>query len=378
MFPASAAATAGRARAAVLFSFALAACTSGDGASDTAKSGSPPVPVLVAKVERLSAPVTASAIGNVEAIDSVAVKSRIDGQIVAVHVGDGQPVRKGQLLFVLDPRYLEAQLRQLEAARKRDQALLYKARSTEQRYADLLARKFISEEAYTQAKADSEAAQAAVAADAAAVESARVQLSYTHIYASLNGRAGRVMLPPGNTVKANETTLVVINQIAPIYVSFSLPERYLAEVRRSGDRQPLAVDVKPQQAEAPPSTGKLAFIDNAVDMQTGTIKLRAEFANRDRRLWPGQFVSVTLTLHEQADAVAIPPAAVQNGPKGQYVFVIKPDMTAEMRSIVIDRTEGEHAIVAKGLQVGETIVTNGQLRLVPGAKVSPKVADARA
>ena len=351
----------------------LLACTRDDGPSGNKKNAPPPAPVLVAKVERRTVPVTVRAIGNVEAIDTVAVKSRIDGEIVAVEVRDGQDVTKGQLLFELDPRFLEAQVRQLEATQKKDEALLSNAESTERRYADLLSKNFISEEAYTQAKANKEAAAATVAADRAAVESAQVQLSYTRMYAPFNGRAGRVTLQLGNTVKANDTiSMVVINRVEPIYVTFSIPEQYLPQIRSYGVKSGLEVRAAPQGAAGPGATGRLTFIDNAVDMQTGTIKLRATFPNQDRQLWPGQFVSVILTLREQPDAVVVPPEAVENGPNGQYVFVVKPDMSAEVRNIVVDRNEGSYTVVAKGLEAGEIIITSGQLRVVPGGKVAPK------
>jgi len=181
------------------------------------------------------------------------------------------------------------------------------------------------------------------------------------------------LLPAGNTVKANDVTpLVVINQLAPVYVRFALPEQHLAQVRAFNSQAGLEVRATPQGAPDLVVSGKLTFIDNAVDPQTGTINLRATFANRDQQLWPGQFVSVSLRLKEQADAVVIPPEAVQNGPKGQYVFVVKPDMTAEVRSIAVDRTEGQDTVVAKGLAAGETVITSGQLRVTPGGKVAPK------
>jgi len=331
------------------------------------------VPVVTAEVEHKSVPLTVQSIGNVEPIESVAIKSRIDGEIVSVRVRDGQDVARGQLLFELDARALQAQLKQLEANEARDRALLTNAQSLERRYADLLSKKFISEEAYTQARTGTEAAEAAVAADRAAVENARVQLSYTRIHSPIEGRTGRVMLPAGNTVKANDVSpLVVINQLAPVYVSFALPEQHLPQVRAFNSKAALEVRATPQGAPDLVVSGKLTFIDNAVDPQTGTIKLRATFPNRDHQLWPGQFVSVSLRLKEQVDAVVIPPEAVQNGPNGQYVFVVKPDMTAEVRNITVDRTEGLDTVVAKGLAAGETVVTSGQLRITPGGKVAPK------
>jgi membrane fusion protein, multidrug efflux system len=355
-----------------LLALLASGCKEGNGAAEKNAAGPPPAPVVVAQARRMSVPLNVIAVGNVEPIETVAVKSRIDGEVVAVHVRDGQDVRKGDLLFELDARLLLAQLRQLEAQEARDRALLSNAQSLEQRYADLRTKGFVSEEAYTQARYSREAAEATVGADRAAVESARVQLSYTRVLAPISGRVGRVMLPVGNTVKANDTSpLVVINQVAPIYVSFAVTERYLAQIRALSAQRALEVRATPQgSAEA--ASGKLTFIDNTVDAQTGTIRLRATFANQDRQLWPGQFVTAALTLLEQPDALVVPAQALQNGPKGQYVFVVTADQTAEVRSIVVERTEGGNAVVGKGLEAGETVITAGQLRVVPGGKVAPK------
>jgi membrane fusion protein, multidrug efflux system len=356
----------------ILLAAALAGCSKGDSAQSGVKATPPAAPVVVITAERKTVPLTVRAIGNVEPIESVAIKPRIDGAIIGVHVTDGQDVRKGQLLFELDARYLSAQLKQLEATQAKDEALLANAVSSEKRYGELLRQGFISQEAYTQSKSNRDAAQATVAADRAAVESARIQLGYTKIYSPISGRAGRVQLPVGNTVKGNEATLVVINQLTPIYVSFSVPEQHLAQIRGYQSKNKLDVRASPQGAPDVLASGRLAFIDNAVDPQTGTIKLRASFSNSAFQLWPGQFVSVALTLEQQSGALVVPPEAVQNGPKGQYVFVVKPDMTAELRDIKIDRTEGRDTVIAQGLKEGETVIIGGQLRVTPGAKVAPK------
>ncbi len=351
----------------------VAASGCGDSNSADKKAGPPPAPVTVTTVGRATIPVTITAIGNVEPIQTVAVKSRIDGEVVAVHVKDGQSVAKGQLLVELDDRYLQAQLKQLEAAEARDRALLANAVSLEKRYQDLLSKGFVSEEAYTQARTTREAADATVAADHAAVETARVQLSYTKLHSPIAGRIGRVMLPVGNNVEANGAApLVVINQLAPIYVSFSVPDRYLTPIRAFSAKRALSVSAMPQGATEVTAEGRLTFIDNTVDAQTGTIRLGATFDNDDGELWPGQFVTAQITLQEQADVIVVPSVAIQNGPKGQYVYVVKPDGTAELREIVVERTEGERAVVAKGLAAGETVVTSGQLRVVPGGKVAPR------
>jgi multidrug efflux system membrane fusion protein len=352
---------------------ALATPGCNDSKSADKKAGPPPAPVTVTTVERATVPVSITAIGNVEPIQTVAIKSRIDGEIVAVHVRDGQDVAKGQLLLELDDRYLQAQLKQLEAAEARDRALLANAQSLEERYKDLLAKGFISQEAYTQAKTSRDAAEATVAASHAAVETARVQLSYTKVRSPISGRTGKVILPVGNNVKANDAAaLVVINQLAPIQVGFAVPDRYLNDIRAFSAKGALPVRATPQGAQGVEAVGRLTFIDNAVDPQTGTIRLGATFANTDRQLWPGQFVAAKMTLQEQPNVVVVPSLAIQNGPKGQYVYVVKADSTVELREVVVERTEGEQAVVAKGLEAGETVVTTGQLRVVPGGKVAPR------
>jgi membrane fusion protein, multidrug efflux system len=359
---------------ALALSTALVVCGCKDSNSASKSASSPPpVPVVVAKAERKSIPLTLTVIGNVEPIQTVAIKSRIDGEIVAVRVRDGQQVAKGELLFELDKRYFEAQLKQNQANEAKNRALLRNARSLETRYATLLSKGFISDEAYTQARTSREAAEATLAADHAAVETAQVQLSYTKIWAPIAGRAGRVMVPLGNTVKVtDQQPLVVLNQMAPIYVSFAVPERYLDQIRDFSGKSALAVEASPRGSTGAPAKGTLAFFDNAVDNQTGTIRLRAAFPNADDRLWPGQFVSATLTLREDQAAIVIPSQAIQNGPKGQYVFVVKPDSSAEIREIKIERAQGDLSVIEKGLQAGETVVTSGQLRVTGGAKLAPK------
>ena len=243
--------------------------------------------------------------------------------------------------------------------------MLANAQSLEQRYKDLLAKGFVSQEAYTQAQTSRDAAVATVSAAGAAVETLRVQLSYTQLRSPIAGRAGKVILPLGNNVKANDTgPLVVVNQIAPIQVGFAVPDRYLNDIRAFNAKGALQVRATPQGTQGVEAVGRLTFIDNAVDAQTGTIRLAATFSNTDRELWPGQFVTTKVTLQEQANVVVVPSQALQNGPNGQYVYVVKPDGTAELRVVVVERTEGERAVVAKGLEAGETVVTTGQLRVV--------------
>ncbi len=358
----------------VLALAAIAACSDKDKDKAGAKPGTAAaIPVTTAPVVRKSMPLKLLAIGNVEPIRSVEVKSRIDGLIVAAHLADGDDVTKGQLLFELDARALQAQVQQMRATLQRDSALVANNEAKGKRYGELLQQGFISPDAFNQIKTDLDAARATAAADEAALDAARVQLSYTRITAPIAGRAGKVMIPVGNVVKANDTTpIVTINAIMPIYVSFAVPEQSLPAIRAFLAKGALPVSAIPAGDSHGPSEGTLTFIDNAVDAQTGTIRLRATFANRDNMLWPGQFANVTVTLDQQQDAIVIPAEALQNGPKGQYVYVVKPDSTAEMRSVKVDRTDGPDTVIVSGLRDGETVVVSGQIRLVPGAKVQSK------
>ena len=352
----------------MLLALLASGCNDGRGAAETAAA--PPAPVSVAAVERKTVPLTFTAIGNVLPIEECGgqIPHRRADRCCARDRRPGST--QGQRLFDLDRRYLEAQLKQLEAQEARDRALLANARSMEQRYIELQAKGFVSEEALTQARTTREAAEATVAADSAMVETARVQLSYARIDAPISGRAGRVALQLGNTVAANDSEpLVVSNRLAPIHVNFAIPERLLAQVRNPPRGTNLRVTVIPEGDPAP-IAGRLTFIDNAVDARTGTIRLHATFDNADQRLWPGQFVTTTLTLQEQADALVVPSQAIQNGPNGQYVFVVKADDTAEMRPVKVERTEGADAVIAEGVTPGERVITVGQLRVTPGTKVS--------
>lgn len=352
----------------------LAGCSGEDGAKASDKpKAAPAVPVTTAPVVRKSMPLKLAAIGNVEPSTTVAVKSRIDGQITAVHLADGRDVAKGDLLFELDARALEAQVQQMQATVQRDRALVANQEAKEKRYAELLAQGFISPDGYNQIKTDLDAGRATAAANEAMLQSARVQLSYTRIYAPIAGRAGKVQIQLGNVVKANDTMpLVTINAVTPIYVSFAVPEQHLAKIRAFLAKGPLAVHALPTGDSHPPSAGTLTFIDNAVDQQTGTIRLRATFPNRDNVLWPGQFAAVTVTLDQQVNAMVVPADALQTGPKGPFVYVIKADSSAEMRNVKVDRTDGADAVIAEGLKDGELVVTSGQIRLTPGAKVQLK------
>ena len=338
--------------------------------SRKAPKGPAAVPVTVATVVQETVPIRLQAIGNVEAYQTVAVKARVDGQIVTVNFREGDAVKKGEVLFRIDPRPYEAALRQAEANALRDRAARDQARSQEKRYQELLEKNFISKEAYAQIRTNAETAEATAKASQALLENARLNIEYCTIASPLDGYVGKVLLQAGNMVRANDQNpLVVINQVKPIYVNFAIPEQNLAEVRRYRAAGPLAVDTMSADPAGKPIEGTLIFVDNAVDPSTGTIRLRAQFDNTDAALWPGQFVSVRLRLTEQPDAIVIPSPAVQNGPEGQYVYVVGADMLADVRKITVLRTDGERTIVATGLQKGERVVTRGQLRLGPKTRV---------
>lgn len=356
----------------VLALAAAAGCSRNDAAPKPAPAA---VPVVTAIAEMKPAPLTVAAVGNVAPYRSVAVKSRIDGQIVAVHFHDGDEVRDGQLLFELDSRALQAQVAQLEASVARNEALVDNANSQEQRYRDLKKQGFISAEAYTQAQTSAQAAQAALREQQAALKNARIELGYTRIRSPLSGRAGRVLIQNGNVVKANDTTpLVVINQLEPAYIDFSVPESLLGKVRDAVARGKLAALARAPGGGTELAKGDVTFVDNAVDEQTGTIRLRATFSNRDHALWPGQYVEVDIVFDPNATALVIPAAAVQNGPDGQYVWIVNASSRAELRPVKIERTQNGQAIVAGGLKAGDTVVVSGQVRLVPDTAVEAKPA----
>jgi membrane fusion protein, multidrug efflux system len=277
------------------------------------------------------------------------------------------------LLFTIDPRPLEAVLKQAEAALTRDQAQLKNAREQTRRYAELVQKQYVSQEQYDQIRTNAEAMEAVVEADKAAVENAKVQLSYCYIYSPIDGQVGSLLVNEGNLVRVNDATpLVVINQITPINVTFAVPEQHLADLKRHMAHGSLTVDARFQSDEGRSEQGRLAFVDNAVDRTTGTIKLKAEFKNAARRLWPGQFINVALTLSTQADAVVIPSEAVQVGQEGQHVFVVQPDKRVEVRPVVVGQTNEGEAVISKGLRGGELIVREGQFLLGPGSRVDIK------
>lgn len=350
-----------------------------DPSSKAGKKAGRPAPVFVDKVSQRAIPLRVAAIGTVQARATVTVRSRVDGQLLAAPFGQGEVVKKGDILFRIDPLPFEARLRQAQANLARDKAMLAKSLSDLRRYQDLSNKGFSSQQKYEEAKASVGALEATIHANEAAVQMARLDLGYTSIHAPIDGRAGAALVDPGNLVKANETPLVVLNEVRPIYVTFSVPEHNLVQIRARFAQGPLGVQAAIPGDTAPPAEGKLDFINNAVDPQTGTIMLRSTFANADDRLIPGQFVNVSVTLSTLHDATVVPARTVQTGQRGSYVFVVKPNKTVEQRPVAIGATVDDFTVVTDGLTVGETVVTEGQLRLFPGARIEPKQeADAKA
>jgi multidrug efflux system membrane fusion protein len=333
----------------------------------------PPAPVKAVTVVQKTVPVQVKAIGNVEAYSTVAVKSQIGGILTRVHFREGQDVKKGDPLFTIDPRPYEAALKQAEANLAKDMAQLENARKEASRYEELAKKGYVAQEQYDQIRTNAAAFEATVDAHKALVENARLQLRYCYIYSPINGRTGNLIVNEGNLVKANaDTPMVTINQIQPIYVAFSVPEQNLGEIKKYMFSGKMKVQVLIGKEEQYPDSGTLTFIDNTIDTATGTVKLKATFSNSDRRLWPGQFVDTLMTLTARPDAVLVPSHAVQTGQKGSYVFVIKSDLTVEARPVTTGLTFEEEVVVEKGLQPGERVVTDGQMRLFPGAKVDIK------
>jgi multidrug efflux system membrane fusion protein len=327
---------------------------------------------MVGKAVRKDIPVHVHAIGTVEAYSTVSVKTMVAGQIREVHFVEGRDVRKGDLLFEIDPAPYEAALKVAQATLARDIALKDNSEKEVQRYATLIEKNLVPRQQYDQLASAAAALEATVKADAAAVENARVKLAYCFIHSPIDGRTGSLLVQKGNVVKENDAALVTINQVVPIRVSFSVPEQHLSAVRKYRSAGNLKVEATPRDGNGAPSSGTLSFIGNAVDAATGTIQLKGTFPNTDRRLWPGQFVNVVLTLTTRAGAVVVPTQAVQTGQQGQYLFVVRPDLTAEARSVEAGDAFNGETVIEKGVQPGETVVTDGQLRLVPGVKVEAK------
>ena len=380
---------------------ALGACGDRGAESAAAKTAArvPAVPVVVSEVVARDVPIELRAIGNVQAYATVSVLSLIGGELLRIHFTEGQDVKSGDVLFTIDPRPLQAQLQQAEAQLAqhqaqiaqaqanlgRDTAQYENARVEEDRYKRLAEGGFVAREQYDQMRTNEQSlaatieasraavttARAVVQADQATVENARLQLGYTEIRAPIDGRTGNLLIHQGNVIKANDVgnPLVVITRIHPVYITFAVPEQYLDRIKRYRAAGELAVETLLPGSSERTARGELSFINNVVDANTGTIQLKATFQNADNALWPGQFANVVLRLTMERGAIVVPSRAVQPGQAGAYAFVVKPDLTVESRPLTVAFTEGADSVIAKGLAPGERVVIDGQLRLVPGARV---------
>jgi len=365
---------------------AMAGCSGKDepAAGRTAKDQA--VPVLAAQVVETTAAVEFRTFGTCEANQTAAVKSQITGVLTAIHFKkgenvkkegenvkkEGENVKKGATLFTIDQRPFAAALKQAEANLSRDTAQYDNAEKDAARQKELLRQGIVAQGDYDQARAAADALAAAQQADQAAIEQAKINLSYCTIPAPFDGRTGAWLVDLGNLVKANDVTVVVINQVQPIQVSFAVPQRQLAEIQKQMAKKLLTVKAGIPGQTGPPEIGRLTFVDNTVDRTTGTVLLKATFENPGERLWPGLFVNVTLVLMEEPHALVIPSRAIQTGQQGTYVFVVKPDLTVEVRPITVERPLDGDSVISKGLVAGESVVTDGQLLLKPGSTVVVK------
>ena len=349
----------------------LTACGQKDQAqaAGAAAGQRPAAPVVVANAVKRDIPVEITAIGNVESIKSVQVRSMVSGQIENVHFKEGQDVNQGQLLFTLDKRPFQAVLEQAQGQLKRDAATAQNNQMQASRYTSLEQQGVISREVADQQRTTAQSTSAAVTADQATVDAAKVQLQYTDIKAPITGRAGAIMINQGNLVKANDTPfLVQINQITPIYVTFSVPENQLDQVRTLSSHN-LKVMAFPKGTRTGGAEGTLTFIDNGVDPTTGTVKLKATFANSDRKLWPGEYVDVVMDLSTIRDATVIPTKAIQSGQQGQFVYVVTAQNTAESRVVVSGANYQDMTVITKGVAPGDRVILEGTMRVAPNSSV---------
>jgi multidrug efflux system membrane fusion protein len=350
-----------------------AACSSSSSRSGGPQAGQGvgAVPVVVAAALQKDVPVEIRTIGTVEAYSTVSVKAQVTGEITGIYFKEGQEVKKGDVLFTIDSKPYEIALSQAEAILEKDRAQLKDAEADAQRYQGLVAKDYVTQEQYEKILANRDILRASIKADEANMANARLQLERCTVHSPIDGRTGSFLIDRGNLIRATDSSpALVINQIVPIRVSFSVPEQDLPRIKEYMAKGELKTEaVFPGGG---PILGTLTFIDNSVDRLTGTITLKATFANQDRSLWPGEFVNVVLTLTTEKNAIVVPSQAIQTGQTGQYVFVVKDDMSVEMRPIKIDRAVGEETVVAEGVKPGEKIVTDGQLQLVPGARAQIK------
>jgi len=359
-----------RFRPALLFPLIVLLLCSCKGKEPEKPKGRPPAPVSVVSAVTRTVPVFIEAIGTVESLSQVSIKSMINGEVTKVHFREGQDVSKGAILFTLDSRPYEASVKKAEADLARIRAQLATAKSNAERYGKLVKDGIVTSEQYESFRTLADSLEADMGAQKANIESLRVQLSYCTIRSPISGRTGNLLIHAGNIVKANDTaSLVTINQIRPIAVGFSVPELELNRAKAVMANGELLAEAVPSGGSDAPEKGRVTFIDNAVDSATGTIKLKATFQNKDSKLWPGQFASVRLVFPPMKDAVAVPSQSVQIGQKGEYIYVVKDDMTVEMRVVRSGVKSGGFTVILDGVKPGEQVVSDGHLRLGPGTKV---------
>ena len=343
-----------------------------------AASGRPAVPVIVALAEARDVPVFIRGLGNVQAYKTVAIRSRVEGQIVKISFEEGQDVKAGDPLFQIDPRPFKAMLDQANANLKKDEAQLEGARLDLERYGKLLPTGFQSKQSWDQQKATVDALRASIEADKAQIDTAQLNLAYADIRAPIDGRTGQRLVDLGNMIQANQnTTLVTITQIKPIFVNFTIPQYANHNLRKSQAKHPLTVIVYSADDTYKLAEGELTLVDNQIESQTGTLRLKATFANTDEQLWPGEFVNVRLELAMRKDAVTVPQRVVMQGASGTYAYVVGPDNTAERRTIEVEATQDGFAVIGKGIALGEKVVVDGQYRLSNGSPVRIDQPDAK-
>ncbi|MDE3181198.1 MAG: efflux RND transporter periplasmic adaptor subunit [Acidobacteriota bacterium] len=351
----------------------LPACSTNSASGDSAKPAARPlVPVTVGTVRQENIPVEIDVIGTGQAYSTVSIKSLVQGEVQKVYFRQGQYVHRGQLLYSIDSAPFEAALAQAKANLAKDKAQLQFAQAQSQRYTDLFKQGIVSQDQYDQFHSSAAQTAATVSADEAAVQNATIQLGYCTIRSPLDGLTGALQVDQGNLVKVNDVAMVVINQIEPIYINFSVPQQYLQPIKDEQAKRQLRVQAVIPHEPDEPEWGKLTFINNTVDASTGTIMLKGTFPNPHRRLWPGQFVNIVLDLSEQPNAVVAPSPAVQTGQSGHYVYVVDSNNSVAYKPVTIGANYKGDTVIEKGLQPGETVVTDGQLLLYPGAKVVVK------
>ena len=355
---------------------ALAVFATGCAKQQAAPAARPAATVTVAKVVQKTMPVEVTAVGSVEAISTIQIRAQVAGEVKEIRFREGDFVTKGQVLLTIDPRPYEAALAQAKATLARDKATGAYNRAQAQRYKTLFDQGVVPAEQVDSVTSSADASDAIVNADEAAVKTAELNLEYCTITSPIDGRTGTIMVKQGNLVRVADVPIVIINQVNPIYVNFTVPQQYWPDIKENVDRRALHVRVTIPQDSGQPLAGTLTFVDNIVDSTTGSIHLRGTFDNARNRLWPGLYVSVLLTLSEQPNATVVPAHSIVTTQQGSYVYVVKTDNTVEQRTVIPNRTVENETVVDKGLRSGEVIVTDGQINLLPGAKIEVKSAEA--